>query len=204
MQQAAEPVGNGLSPRGRGKLGYVAVLCSVVGSIPAWAGETAYGAVPVPSSKVYPRVGGGNNDLGNVRDIGGGLSPRGRGKPPFPPLLHRPQGSIPAWAGETGYPPCRRGWGRVYPRVGGGNRVSPGCDNCYMGLSPRGRGKQRPAQPRNRQRRSIPAWAGETRGTAGAGLARGVYPRVGGGNRGYGDQPVVGRGLSPRGRGKPS
>ena len=71
-----------------------------------------------------------------------------------------------------------------------------------LGLSPRGRGKPFGGAAAQRERRSIPAWAGETARTPNAMRRRRVYPRVGGGN----DTPDAAAtpltGLSPRGRGK--
>ena len=52
--------------------------------------------------------------------------------------------------------------------------------------------------------RSIPAWAGETIAGVIRGALIGVYPRVGGGNQKYPTYTRSDRGLSPRGRGKPS
>ena len=50
----------GLSPRGRGKQAHQPRAVIVVGSIPAWAGETRRRSRLSPRSPVYPRVGGGN------------------------------------------------------------------------------------------------------------------------------------------------
>ena len=192
----------GLSPRGRGKPAISLRLAPVPGSIPAWAGETLARAHTRHGLGVYPRVGGGNTPPFGGGRIADGLSPRGRGK-----LLrfdhHRQgQGSIPAWAGETameeGNPTTRR----VYPRVGGGNRL-PCFSICWaIGLSPRGRGKRAIPKFNLTEQRSIPAWAGETAADRRQYPGTRVYPRVGGGNHRRG--MLVGRavGLSPRGRGK--
>ena len=51
-----------------------------MGSIPAWAGETALQIVSVSVQKVYPRVGGGNRANSRTGRSRLGLSPRGRGK----------------------------------------------------------------------------------------------------------------------------
>ena len=70
------------------------------------------------------------------------------------------------------------------------------------GSSPRGRGKlQAPgrAQPRGGL---IPAWAGKTRGASGFRGGRRAHPRVGGENSRPGKLIGLGRGSSPRGRGK--
>ena len=91
----------GLSPHGRGKQIPWPRLPLPLGSIPARAGETSPTALPKPSSRVYPRTGGGNlvagaGSAGLDRSIPAragetwlrvqgrrgwtGLSPHGRGK----------------------------------------------------------------------------------------------------------------------------
>ena len=131
-----------------------------------------------------------------------GLSPRGRGKPPPHPRVGRRPGSIPAWAGETSAVSLSAGCSAVYPRVGGGNAVTLGVDNGQRGLSPRGRGKHFRPTDDVLGGGSIPAWAGETAYPDLAGWLTGVYPRVGGGNRGNRGTCSISKGLSPRGRGK--
>ncbi len=172
----------GLSPRGRGKRRGNGVLGLPPGSIPAWAGET-YAA-------------------NKLRTAVEGLSPRGRGKPARYRRCQSRHRSIPAWAGETLLFKVKCQHPKVYPRVGGGNLAVLIARQPRGGLSPRGRGKHRPALATARRLRSIPAWAGETtRRNWSRGCPR-VYPRVGGGN------PAVTvfippiKGLSPRGRGK--
>ncbi len=153
---------SGLSPRGRGKPGESVRSVYLNRSIPAWAGETRCSLNCLVLSAVYPRVGGGNlfllTSLVNWR----GLSPRGRGKlglcPPCP-LSCR---SIPAWAGETLRQAKDIVVTRVYPRVGGGNGAYRMVQKHNEGLSPRGRGKHRRRNLNADERRSIPAWAGET------------------------------------------
>ena len=131
---------------------------------------------------VYPRVGGGNGAALFAPEAFEGLSPRGRGKRPQSPSQSDGRRSIPAWAGETmGFQVAGRPRS-VYPRVGGGNPRRC-CVRCgRLGLSPRGRGKLGQIPPTPFCRRSIPAWAGETRAVAQMMQGRAVYPRVGGGN----------------------
>ena len=74
---------------------------------------------------------------------------------------------------------------------------------CAQGLSPRGRGKLPRQHGAGEQRRSIPAWAGETFVFDTAYMRIEVYPRVGGGNPIVELGVRVESGLSPRGRGKP-
>ena len=146
---------------------------------------------------------GGGNDGGHARHyVGGGLSPRGRGKPNRNTSASVDVRSIPAWAGETRSLSCLPCIRMVYPRVGGGNPTPPVCAHALEGLSPRGRGKPQRLIPLARGVRSIPAWAGETRALITPALVCGVYPRVGGGNLGYWRAQMCGGGLSPRGRGK--
>ena len=192
----------GLSPRGRGKRPVSAWARKRRRSIPAWAGETMRGAFGGIGAEVYPRVGGGNVADQAVVIASGGLSPRGRGKRAGPNQGKIQGRSIPAWAGETGKAlgvACR--WW-VYPRVGGGNAAMNDQLQDHRGLSPRGRGKPLALPRFVRRHRSIPAWAGETRGRAHRANIRPVYPRVGGGNVIVIYLSVHVAGLSPRGRGK--
>ena len=94
-------IGYGLSPRGRGKPYRSANKKQKAGSIPAWAGETAWRVQALPEVGVYPRVGGGNHISALTRMGVQGLSPRGRGKLLPAGTTRNRQGSIPAWAGET-------------------------------------------------------------------------------------------------------
>ena len=193
----------GLSPRGRGKRNTDVPHSSTSRSIPAWAGETVTRWSTGIFYWVYPRVGGGNGVSYAVVVSVAGLSPRGRGKPARLRLQEIYPGSIPAWAGETLGIPRSVTPAEVYPRVGGGNHTGQHIPSYINGLSPRGRGKQSRAGISGSRRRSIPAWAGETRASAPAHCRYTVYPRVGGGNRSSGSIPAPDRGLSPRGRGKP-
>ena len=115
---------------------------------------------------------------------------------------HQQPRSIPAWAGETCLALRRCCHPRVYPRVGGGNRISAAGRRLARGLSPRGRGKHVNALTGAYGARSIPAWAGETFCKLIPYSAARVYPRVGGGNRRLSLPAASTRGLSPRGRGK--
>ena len=173
----------GLSPCGRGKLSWGCSRGSFLGSIPAWAGETAAVGCPGPRGAVYPRVGGGNWRWYQGDYSGIGLSPRGRGKRDSHYLHPSIWRSIPAWAGETASENRQYASRKVYPRVGGGNGSGAVFGFSSDGLSPRGRGK--PADDANHSIYfgSIPAWAGETLSTVPLHNDDEVYPRVGGGNR---------------------
>ena len=153
----------GLSPRGRGKLGDERAGLHIIGSIPAWAGETHCGGSAILPMPVYPRVGGGNILFWAYMARVVGLSPRGRGKREMTKGSDEYSGSIPAWAGETRRASAARHCRKVYPRVGGGNLIVTPKGLPVAGLSPRGRGKLDRVLDVVADTRSIPAWAGETR-----------------------------------------
>ena len=88
--------------------------------------------------------------------------------------------------------------------MGGGNFGRIAWRRRAEGLSPRGRGKRWALRNGIEERRSIPAWAGETARLFGIRALPAVYPRVGGGNAGRAAYHPSARGLSPRGRGKPA
>ena len=110
----------GLSPRGRGNLGFMRFCEAHQRSIPAWAGEPPFICLVSNTTWVYPRVGGGTHKIRPNRVRTAGLSPRGRGNPVGQNPGRYQHGSIPAWAGE----PIALGFQlilcEVYPRVGGG------------------------------------------------------------------------------------
>ena len=193
--------GLGLSPRGRGSPSHQPLKSRASGSIPAWAGEPCSAITAPRAPGVYPRVGGGASPGRISPAPGKGLSPRGRGSPhAYPPSRDR-QGSIPAWAGEPPSACLRRGWRRVYPRVGGGAGIVTGSEVTTLGLSPRGRGSRSFRLLQLAENGSIPAWAGEPAGCIRSVPNSRVYPRVGGGAPAAQLSQAKNGGLSPRGRG---
>ena len=194
---------SGLSPRGRGNRRAAGRACADRGSIPAWAGEPTTNASGEVLVKVYPRVGGGTHSSSACRRVAAGLSPRGRGNREHQPGVGRPDGSIPAWAGEPLRLLCFDRVTSVYPRVGGGTRTSDGEPVHRVGLSPRGRGNQDKSALGVLDAGSIPAWAGEPIPLAPVVESRRVYPRVGGGTGNTSPELGAQMGLSPRGRGNP-
>ena len=192
----------GLSPRVRGKRIWLTGLDNLWGSIPACAGEADCRYPPSQSATVYPRVCGGSGGGGHFRPRPAGLSPRVRGKLDGAGVGVNQNGSIPACAGEAVGAALPAGAVWVYPRVCGGSQSYRWSERCPAGLSPRVRGKRgiRPAQ--GRERRSIPACAGEAFHPRPPSTGGGVYPRVCGGSTRNPRQHIGGDGLSPRVRGK--
>ena len=171
----------GLSPPTRGNLLSCASLCSSTRSIPAHAGEPRRGASRPSRRAVYPRPRGGTAaDPGGGEQIVG-LSPPTRGNRGRPAMDARPEGSIPAHAGEPARSPKRAASRPVYPRPRGGTRGRRSASANRAGLSPPTRGNRTAGGGRSARRRSIPAHAGEPRRRPISGALRAVYPRPRGG-----------------------
>ena len=168
----------GLSPRVRGN------LPGGGRSIPACAGEPYGASSDLRVRRVYPRVCGGTARPGSATRWRRGLSPRVRGN--LRPVISsaRPEGSIPACAGEPRGIRRRRPPRRVYPRVCGGTAAVRSARRRRPGLSPRVRGNQFCPPRRRMMSGSIPACAGEPAGRTDNPAGRTVYPRVCGGTRG--------------------
>ena len=146
---------------------------------------------------------GGSPNGGRWLNCPAGLSPRVRGKHDDDHHHHRPQGSIPACAGEAIPARPKPPPPTVYPRVCGGSRLARPASRSRPGLSPRVRGKPSDTPERPRPPGSIPACAGEARSVCGWPRCLTVYPRVCGGSRMSERTAAMPKGLSPRVRGKP-
>ena len=94
----------GLSPRARGKPTARQSVVIASRSIPACAGEASLETGTARPPLVYPRVRGGSTPLLLCYSCYSGLSPRARGKQHGGRSQQMREGSIPACAGEAGYP----------------------------------------------------------------------------------------------------
>ena len=197
----AVPGYSGVSPRERGNRTSIRAGMARSGCIPARAGEPSAGRPTCDCEKVYPRASGGTGAMSTASDGSAGVSPRERGNPqPPPPVSPRP-GCIPARAGE----PCRRSGlsfrMRVYPRASGGTNSRRRFSARTVGVSPRERGNLVEELVVTRDRRCIPARAGEPAGLIIRGSCDGVYPRASGGTCGRRFRCGLPTGVSPRERG---
>ena len=152
----------GPSPRVRGKRVEAVNHGENFGSIPACAGETSRDRRFTLSSRVHPRVCGGNRRICPLSASLKGPSPRVRGKPGAVAASLTSGGSIPACAGETTSRLVGQDAVEVHPRVCGGNDRSVAQGLNLVGPSPRVRGKRRSTWRRWHPAGSIPACAGET------------------------------------------
>jgi len=131
----------GRSPRTRGRHGLAGWCAKIVRSIPAYAGETR--AWPVWRLVVWvdPRVRGGDANNRDLSDCSWGRSPRTRGRRHRGRRYRAPEGSIPAYAGETYNAPAAAAMDGVDPRVRGGDDPSGNTAKAAQGRSPRTRGR---------------------------------------------------------------
>ena len=192
-----------LSPRVRGNPPGTVRNRTVIGSIPACAGEPARWQQPPRRAPVYPRVCGGTSIPQNGSQYVTGLSPRVRGNPIRLTRCASGKRSIPACAGEPhttaraasngGLSPRVRGnplrkyhrshRSEVYPRVCGGTSTTWATTATVRGLSPRVRGNPGTGLNGACRLRSIPACAGEPGKDSFTTKKRNLYPRVCGGTR---------------------
>ena len=173
----------GLSPPTRGNHWPPALQRRMAGSIPAHAGEPRYEPSRLRAPGVYPRPRGGTrrNPFDAITDIG--LSPPTRGNRKRDCHNDRPNGSIPAHAGEPRAASNRRTSRRVYPRPRGGTVREPSLSPSSRGLSPPTRGNRIFPRYDTDEVRSIPAHAGEPPILQPAQPLTRVYPRPRGGTR---------------------
>ena len=171
-------------------------------SIPAYAGQTVLYCYVYSLAPVHPRVCGANFAVHCTFRGHYGPSPRMRGKRRQQRRCDRDFRSIPAYAGQTS---SRSRWNTatpVHPRVCGAN--GDWCQTIHPsgGPSPRMRGKLNEIWRIANDKRSIPAYAGQT---LWSGMLKGgptVHPRVCGANPKLNMRRGTSSGPSPRMRGK--
>ncbi len=169
--------------------------------IPAGAGNTQKVPVVPDERPVYPRWRGEHRAHFRKIQIIHGLSPLARGTRQRARQTHSGRRFIPAGAGNTLYRQCEIFRDAVYPRWRGEHSHSPTTISPCNGLSPLARGTPLRQVDPVRQRRFIPAGAGNTLGL-GLGLGSdAVYPRWRGEHTSFSLNDNPQRGLSPLARG---
>ena len=159
-------IGQGSSPRVRGKPGERRFNGGGCGLIPACAGKTQANCDAIRATWAHPRVCGENHLTQSSAQSSLGSSPRVRGKPTRGALGIISLGLIPACAGKTSR--VRRGGPqtRAHPRVCGENPRSLERPRKARGSSPRVRGKRVVQSIRRDRPGLIPACAGKTKSLA--------------------------------------
>ena len=172
-------------------------------SIPAHAGEPTVKGADNAARAVYPRPRGGTTNSASFRLPPKGLSPPTRGNHRCKIHANPALRSIPAHAGEPtaiSRSPRPR---TVYPRPRGGTASAHQEVVGAEGLSPPTRGNPRESCYTWRERRSIPAHAGEPSPSRWGRPTGAVYPRPRGGTIAFSARMAWRFGLSPPTRGNP-
>ena len=198
----SEPSGS--SPLARGLLDRFDRPVDPPGIIPACAGFTVGTSSTTPSSGDHPRLRGVYADSGRKSLLPPGSSPLARGLPQQDFTERNGRGIIPACAGFTSASSCPRRSSPDHPRLRGVYRLPESHSSSSSGSSPLARGLRRAALLVLDGRGIIPACAGFTHRSAGAGSGPGDHPRLRGvyaiglGLRGVllGSSPLA-RGLHP-------
>ena len=132
----------GSSPRGRGKRNSDHPAPQTRGLIPTRAGKTMRCSRRARRSRAHPHAGGENIFPMSVALLGGGSSPRGRGKHCGRLPCVCPGGLIPTRAGKTSSMVSKRPSTWAHPHAGGENTPKTDMLPDFVGSSPRGRGKR--------------------------------------------------------------
>ena len=172
----------GSSPRVRGKLLQHVPAHAVRRIIPARAGQTAPYWPPWPWRPDHPRACGANGVDCGGHFVLSGSSPRVRGKQPVGVNYHYRQRIIPARAGQTSFAVRCAEVMSDHPRACGANDLSFTDLRGADGSSPRVRGKLLHGRLLRRQRRIIPARAGQTSACVRTSPTRSDHPRACGAN----------------------
>ena len=179
---ASESHAFGSSPRMRGKPAARSRRVMRVRIIPAHAGQTSAAARAGWSRPDHPRACGANVLTLHLHHAASGSSPRMRGKRQMATLMSSTQRIIPAHAGQTSRrnSSCYRQ--PDHPRACGANEHVRFLVGLRHGSSPRMRGKRYQRPPPPRQRRIIPAHAGQTPPSTTRDICRPDHPRACGAN----------------------
>ena len=168
----------GSSPRMRGTLYSPCPMARCTGIIPAYAGNTAICLFSPVSRWDHPRVCGEHHWRKYFYSPYTGSSPRMRGTPASRSLSPRPNGIIPAYAGNTSAP--RGAVERIgdHPRVCGEHVPSAAMGMIGSGSSPRMRGTHGRHIQNRKLAGIIPAYAGNTHASVTGERAKRDHPRV--------------------------
>ena len=175
------PLRQGLSPLTRGNPVTLFEPRSMMGPIPAHAGEPDWLKSHPRGGGAYPRSRGGTRLPRAASAASRGLSPLTRGNPCASDAANLRSGPIPAHAGEPSRARTHLGLGRAYPRSRGGTYQSCGFYFGGRGLSPLTRGNRAAVPLREAVCGPIPAHAGEPPPDARHPRRRRAYPRSRGG-----------------------
>ena len=168
----------GSSPRARGTGAPPSTLRQTSRFIPACAGNSFPRGSSARAWSVHPRVRGEQTLTLVLSGTGHGSSPRARGTADWLSAAHRCRRFIPACAGNRACAALAAGLKPVHPRVRGEQRNPLMSHIRLTGSSPRARGTGHRRHVLKRERRFIPACAGNRCAWAALPQAGPVHPRV--------------------------
>ena len=162
----------------RGTLSHTHSWPRYAGIIPAYAGNTSVNYPQRRNARDHPRVCGEHHWRKYFYSPYTGSSPRMRGTPASRSLSPRPNGIIPAYAGNTPSPRFSRFRPRDHPRVCGEHGFIGYLISLVSGSSPRMRGTLNKTLDDLEKQGIIPAYAGNTTARAISAQEGRDHPRV--------------------------
>ena len=167
----------GSSPLARGTPSSSIYGASLIGLIPARAGNTRAIRHPRCPCRAHPRSRGEHTAAASIPCSGWGSSPLARGTPRPTPERVGFFGLIPARAGNTNQKHADGLTPRAHPRSRGEHTKNPPGSGWVWGSSPLARGTQRLAPGNSGVHGLIPARAGNTIFSARSYAPPGAHPR---------------------------
>ena len=193
--------GDGSSPHTRGARSLGGAQKPFLRIIPAYAGSTNYNATTLRGDGDHPRIRGEHPSTRRGTTSRGGSSPHTRGAHDSLFGTEPGIGIIPAYAGSTTSCRSRCRSRPDHPRIRGEHYLGVQPASGGGGSSPHTRGARRPVDPRPREGRIIPAYAGSTAWPAESWRRRPDHPRIRGEHNSCRSPSMVLTGSSPHTRG---
>ena len=193
----------GSSPPARGTQGRWWSRCPPRRFIPACAGNTTTLREQTLAGTVHPRLRGEHIGTSAGSAKPSGSSPPARGTQVLQREEEKLRRFIPACAGNTDSRRSGPSARTVHPRLRGEHGGVASARHRWNGSSPPARGTHRAADPGHRQRRFIPACAGNTRASQSPRERGTVHPRLRGEHHVATDFVKTIGGSSPPARGTP-
>ena len=185
----------------RGTRGVKDGVCSYVGIIPAYAGNTGLRGLVCALPRDHPRICGEHRIMCLRIVVIWGSSPHMRGTPCCCEMSGHESGIIPAYAGNTYVFPQLRTSPRDHPRICGEHALSSKFCCVTLGSSPHMRGTPHFRRSAPCWRGIIPAYAGNTDGVFYVPGAVWDHPRICGEHFNMRGDDIIVTGSSPHMRG---
>ncbi len=170
----------GSSPHRRGRAAGSPLAFVTERVIPAQAGQRLSWSWCCVGCGGHPRTGGAEQVRSWVPRARSGSSPHRRGREPLSDMAITYPGVIPAQAGQSTSASIATSLAAGHPRTGGAERHAGGTGEAWQGSSPHRRGRAHAIHRGPRDRRVIPAQAGQRRRRSRLLCPSRGHPRTGG------------------------